>query len=114
MTRKMIIMLAAVTLVFGGVFGYHAFAAKMSKKYAASFKAPPVTVTTIKAELQTWQPQLNAVGSLRAVRGLDVTSELDGMVRSVRFKAGDDVKEGQVLVELNVDSDVAQLQALQA
>jgi len=113
MTKKMIIMLAAVTLVLGGVFGYHAFAAKMNKKYL-SRGLPPVTVTASTAEMLPWQPELNAVGSLRAVRGVDVTSEIDGMVRSVRFRPGEEVSEGQVLVELNADADVAQLHALEA
>ncbi len=113
MTRKMIIMLAAVSVVFGGVFGYHALAAKMNKKYM-SRGFPPVVVTAIKAELAPWQPQLNAVGSLRAFRGVDVTSEIDGMVRAVRFRPGEEVSEGQVLVELNTDADIAHLRALEA
>ncbi len=113
MTKKMIIMLAEVGIVFGSVFGYHAFAAKMNKKYM-SRGFPPAVVTASKAEVAPWQPQLNAVGSLRAFRGVDVTSEIDGMVRTVRFKPGEEVREGQVLVELNTDADVAQLHALQA
>ncbi len=113
MTKKMIIMLAAVAVVFGGVFGYHAFAEKMNKKYL-SRGFPPVVVTAIKAELAPWQPEVTAVGSLRAFRGVDVTSEIDGMVRTVRFRPGEEVGEGQVLVELNTDADIAQLEALEA
>jgi membrane fusion protein (multidrug efflux system) len=54
------------------------------------------------------------VGTLAPVRGVDVTTEIAGLVREVRFKSGDEVKAGQVLFELNADSDVAQLRALQA
>src|SRR5512147_855322 len=103
MKKRMIIMLIVVGLVFGSVFGYHAFAEKMSKKYM-SRGLPPVVVTASKAELAPWQPQLNAVGSLRAVLGVDVTSEIDGMVRTVHFRPGEEVSEGQVLVELNTDA----------
>ncbi len=113
MKKRMIIMLASVAVVFGGVFGYHAFAEKMNKKYL-SRGFPPVVVTAMKAELAPWQPELTAVGSLRAVRGVDVTSEIDGMVRTVRFRPGQEVSEGQVLVELNTDADVAHLRALEA
>jgi membrane fusion protein (multidrug efflux system) len=113
MKKKMFLMLAAVSLVFAGVFGYHVFAARMSAKYM-SRGLPPVVVTSGKAVLAPWQPQLNAVGSLRARLGVDVTSEIDGMVRSVRFRPGQEVSEGQVLVELNTDADVAQLHALEA
>jgi membrane fusion protein (multidrug efflux system) len=68
----------------------------------------------MKAEFQPWQPQVNAVGSLRAVRGVDVSSEISGLVRTIHFKSGEEVEEGQVLVELNADADIAQLHAYQA
>jgi membrane fusion protein (multidrug efflux system) len=68
----------------------------------------------MKAEYQVWQPQLNAVGTLRAVRGVDVTTEVAGLVRSINFKSGDEVKAGQVLAQLNADSDIAQLHSLEA
>jgi membrane fusion protein (multidrug efflux system) len=75
---------------------------------------PPATVSAMKAEYQVWQPQLNAVGTLRAVRGVDVTTEVAGLVRSINFKSGDEVKAGQVLAQLNADSDIAQLHSLEA
>jgi membrane fusion protein (multidrug efflux system) len=75
---------------------------------------PPATVSAMKAEYQVWQPQLNAVGTLRAVRGVDVTTEVAGLVRSINFKSGDEVKTGQVLAQLNADSDIAQLHSLEA
>ncbi len=68
----------------------------------------------MKADYQPWQPALNAVGTLRAVRGVDVTTEVAGLVRSVQFRSGDEVRAGQVLAQLNADSDVAQLHALEA
>ncbi len=113
MGKRMIVMVGIVLLLFGGIFGFKIFKANMMKKYM-SFQAPPSVVTAMKAEYQTWQPQLTAVGSLRAVRGVDVTSEIAGLVRMVRIKPDDEVKEGQVLVELNADADIAQLHALEA
>jgi membrane fusion protein (multidrug efflux system) len=109
----MIIMLVAVGVVLGGVFGFKLFQGRMMKKYMSG-QMPPATVTAIKAGYQAWQPALRAVGSLRAVRGVDVTSEIAGLVRSLHFKSGDQVKEGQVLVELNADADKAQLASLKA
>ena len=114
MGRRMLIMLVVVGLLFGGIFGYHAFKAYMLKKSLAGMQMPPVTVTTIKAELHPWQPQIKAVGSLRAVRGVDVTSEISGLVRTLSFKSGDEVKASQVLVQLNADADIAQLRSLEA
>jgi membrane fusion protein, multidrug efflux system len=86
----------------------------MIKQFFATNKAPPVTVTAMPAASESWQPQINAVGSLRGVRGVDVASEIAGIVRSLHFKSGDEVKAGQVLVQLNADADVAQLNALEA
>jgi membrane fusion protein (multidrug efflux system) len=48
------------------------------------------------------------------VRGVDVTTEIAGQVRDILFKSGQDVRKGDVLVELNADADKAQLQSLQA
>lgn len=114
MTKRMIIMLASLGVLFGGIFGFQAFKAHMIKKYMSANRAPLITVTTMKAEELPWQPQLDSVGSLRAVKGVDVTTEIAGLVRSVRFKSGEDVKSGELLVQLNTDSEVAQLHAFQA
>ncbi len=112
--KRMLVMLAVVGLLFGGIFGYQAFRTQMMKKAMSSAQAPPATVTAMRAAFQSWQPQLKAVGSLRAVRGVDVTSEIAGLVRTIRFSPGDEVTEGQTLVQLNADSDIAQLRSLEA
>ena len=114
MKKRMLIMLAVVALLFGAIFGYKAFQGQMNKRFMASHQMPPVTVSAIKAEVHPWQPQLKAVGSLRAVRGVDVTSEISGLVRTLHFKAGDEVREGHLLVRLNADADLAQLRSLEA
>jgi membrane fusion protein (multidrug efflux system) len=114
MKKRMTIMLIAVGLLLGGVIGFNIFKGVMIAKFMASAPVPPATVSTMKADFQEWQPQLTAVGTLRAVRGVDVTTEVAGLVRSVNFKSGDEVKAGQVLTELNADSDVALLHSLEA
>ncbi|MFC5429815.1 efflux RND transporter periplasmic adaptor subunit [Paraburkholderia denitrificans] len=114
MAKRMIIMLFCVGFLLAALFGFNLFRAHMIKKFMASNTAPPATVTAAVAGYQTWQPQLAAVGSLRAVRGVDVTTEVAGLVREIVFISGQDVKAGQVLVRLNDDSDRAQLASLQA
>src|SRR6266513_1433627 len=114
MKKRMVIMLVIVGLFIGGVVGFNWFKGYMMQKYMANSPVPPATVSTMKADYQQWQPQLAAVGTLRAVRGVDVTTEVAGLVRSVNFQSGDETPSGKVLAELNVDSDVAQLHALQA
>ena len=114
MTKRMIIMLLIAGVIFGGVFGFQLFKAQMIKKYMSGNIAPPATVSTIVAQPAEWQPRLTAVGTLRAVRGVDVTSEVAGQVRSLEFQSGKDVAAGQLLVQLNADTDLAQLHSLQA
>jgi len=48
------------------------------------------------------------------VRGVDISTEVTGLVRTLRFQSGDEAKAGQVLVELNADTEVAQQRALEA
>ncbi len=112
--KRMIIMLIGVGVLLGGIIGFNVFKGYMMAKYMAGAPTPPATVTAMKADYQAWQSALNAVGTLRAVRGVDVTSEVAGIVRSVEFRSGDEVRTGQVLAQLNADSDIAQLHALEA
>jgi membrane fusion protein, multidrug efflux system len=114
MFKRMFIMLVCAGLLFGGIFGYKAFVSHQMEKAMASQQAPAVTVSTTTARILPWQPQLKAVGTVRAMRGVDVTTEIAGLVRTVYFKSGDDVRKGQVLVQLNADADRALLHSLEA
>jgi membrane fusion protein, multidrug efflux system len=114
MTKRMVIMLIAVAIVLGGVFGFQAFKAVMIKKFMSSMAAPPQTVSATKAEYSAWQPKIEAVGSLRAVKGSDLSLEVSGVVDSISFQSGDDVKEGALLLKLRSDDDAAKLVSLQA
>jgi membrane fusion protein, multidrug efflux system len=114
MTKRMVIMLIAVAIVFGGIFGFQAFKAVMIKKFMSSMSAPPQTVSATKAEDSPWQPQVEAVGSLRAVKGADLSLEVSGVVDSISFNSGDDVKQGDLLLKLRADDDTAKLVSLQA
>lgn len=112
--RRMVIMLACVALLFGAVFGFEAFRAHMIRKYMASAPPPPVAVSAIRAAFQVWKPSLTAVGSLRAMHGVDVTSEISGLVQAVHFASGGEAPENKLLVQLNADTETAQLQSLEA
>jgi membrane fusion protein (multidrug efflux system) len=86
----------------------------MMKKFMSSMGNAPQTVSTIKASYQEWLPQLEAVGSLRAINGVEVSPEVSGTVAALNFKQGEEVKKGKLLVELVADNDVARLRSLQA
>lgn len=114
MIKRMLIMLTLVGLLFGGIFGFQVFKGRMIKKFLASRGTPVQTVSTTKAGYQTWQPKFEAVGTLRAVRGVDIAPEVSGIVSHIHFHSGDDVKKGALLVDLNADAERAKLKSLEA
>jgi len=114
MIKRMAIMLVAVIIVFGGIFGFEAFRSIMTKKFFASRGVPVQTISTVVARVQDWQPHLDAVGSLRAVNGADLALEVSGVVSKLDFKSGEDVAAGAELLTLNAEDDVAKLHSLEA
>jgi len=114
MTRRMVIMFIAVAVVLGGIFGFQAFKAVMIRKFISAMASPPQTVSATKAGYSEWQPNIEAVGSLRAVKGADLSLEVSGVVDSISFQSGDDVEQGALLLKLRADDDAAKLESLQA
>ncbi|WP_029005289.1 efflux RND transporter periplasmic adaptor subunit [Azorhizobium doebereinerae] len=114
MKKRMIIMLVAVGLVFGALYGFQAFKATMIKQALASLRDPPQTVATMEASVTPWQTSVKAVGSVRAEEGADLALESSGIVSQLTFKSGDEVKEGQLLLQLRADQETANLEALKA
>jgi membrane fusion protein (multidrug efflux system) len=114
MIKRMVIMLIAVAVVLGGIFGFQLFKAAMIKKFMSAMASPPQTVSATKAGFSAWQPKIEAIGSLRAVNGADLSIEVSGVVGSISFNSGDDVKEGAELLKLRSEDDLAKLQSLQA
>ncbi len=82
----------------------------------AQFSAPmpPASVSAVRVESQRWQPQLDAVGSVRAVQGVMVNNEVPGQVQAIRFESGDRVRARQPLVQLDTTVDEADLEGLEA
>ncbi len=114
MRFRLIVVLLGAGVLLALLVGFNFFKDFMMAKARAQNASPPQTVSTMIAQYSDWQPEVSSVGSMRAFRGVDVTTEIAGLVRTLNFKSGDDAKSGEVLVELNADSDVAQLHALQA
>ena len=114
MTKRMIIMLALVGLLFGGIFGFQAFKGAMIRKFMSAGGVPPQTVSTANARFSAWQGEFGAVGTLRAVRGTDVAPEVAGVITAILFQSGQEIQEGAPLVQLGAESDVARLQSLAA
>ena len=112
--RRLIIVVLAAGLLLAAIVAFNTWKANFVAELRKKNAAPPQTVSAANVHFTDWQPEVSAVGSMRAVRGVDVTTEVTGLVRTLRFNSGDEVKAGQVLVELNADAEIAQQQALEA
>jgi membrane fusion protein (multidrug efflux system) len=114
MIKRFVIMLILVGLVLGGIFGFQVFKAGMIKKFMSAMGNPPQTVSTSKAGYDDWQSTIQAVGSLRAVNGADLSLEIAGTIDTITFQSGDDVEAGALLLKLRSEDDVAKLESLKA
>ena len=114
MIKRMIIMLIVVGLVLGGIFGFISFKGRMIKEYMSSQGVPLQTVSTITANTLEWSPKLEAVGSLQAVQGANMSAEVAGIVEKIYFKQGDNVKVGTPLLQLRAYDEIAKLESLKA
>ena len=112
--RRMIIMLCGVFLLLGLIFAFNQFKTFMIKHFISAAGLPPAAVSTMAITSEPWQLKLSSVGNMRAFRGVDLSTEIGGLVQTVPVKSGIDVKEGDLLIKLNDASDVAQLNSLKA
>ena len=114
MIKRMIIMLIVVGLILGAIFGFISFKGRMIKEYMSSQGVPLQTVSTITANTLEWSPKLEAVGSLQAVQGANMSAEVAGIVEKIYFKQGDNVKVGTPLLQLRAYDEIAKLESLKA
>lgn len=112
--KRMILMLVAVLVIFGGVFGIKAMIGAQTNKFFDNMPQPAVAVSSAIARTETWRDDAEAVGTFVAVNGADVTTESGGVVRSIEFEAGQPVRAGAVLVRLNSANEEATLRSLEA
>lgn len=111
---RMILMLVFTLLIVGGLFAIKAVISGQTNKFFDNMPQPAVAITTYDAVRQEWSDSLEAVGTLVAVNGTDVTTEAGGVVRRIAFEAGQPVKAGTLLVELNSANELATLKSLEA
>jgi membrane fusion protein, multidrug efflux system len=114
MILAFVIMLALVALVVGAVFAWQAVVGSFMKKFMAAAASAPQTVSTVTAARADWQAEIHAIGSLRAVKGADLSAQASGVVGEIAFESGDEVPAGKVLLKLRPNDDYAKLDQLVA
>ena len=85
-------------IIFGGIGAY------LTKRYLEfsklDFSPPAVAVAVERAVIDSWSQNLNAVGTINAVKGIELKSETAGEVSEIYFESGQTVSAGQPLVRL--------------
>jgi membrane fusion protein, multidrug efflux system len=114
MVKPLVIMAIVVAILLGLVFAAQTIFGKIGKKYMAAAAAAPQTVSTIIAATSEWQPYYQSTGTLRAVRGADLSAQASGVVDKLDIESGKEVPAGKVLLRLKPNDDYAKLLQLQA
>ncbi|MRX49948.1 efflux RND transporter periplasmic adaptor subunit [Paracoccus sp. S-4012] len=101
MVKRFVIALVLVVLVVGGLVGFNRFRAQAIEQFFANMPVAPVTVSVSEAKAVTWVPVVEAIGTVRAASGVDLTVETTGIVTEVAFTSNQRVNEGDLLVRLD-------------
>ena len=115
MKLKSFLYAAAILLVVvGSVAGIKAL--QIGQLIAAGGKeGPPVeAVSTTAVIAARWERSVESVGSLRAVQGADLSTESSGVIVKILFENGQEVKEDDLLVELDHETESANLRSAEA
>lgn len=105
---------AVLLVVVGAVAGTKALQIGKLVETGRKKTVPVETVGTAEVEAAQWERFVESVGSLRAVQGADLSTESSGVVAKILFENGQEVKEGQLLVELDHETEDANLRSAQA
>lgn len=112
MIKRFALIIFLSLLLFGGLFGWKFF---QISKLMKNVPIPPAPVVAVaKVQSSEWQSYLSGVGSLVAVAGVDVNSEVAGKIKTIHFESGQSIQSGQLLVELDTSTDEAELKGLEA
>jgi membrane fusion protein (multidrug efflux system) len=114
MKRKIAIAVVVVVVVFGGLAGIKTLQIQTLIAAGKAFVQPPESVSSAIVREERWQESLEAIGSITAVQGVNVTPEVAGTVVQIAFESGAVVNKGDLLVRLDTSSEEAQLRALEA
>ena len=103
MKRFLIItgILLLLVVACGGIVGFNLFREKAIKQFFATMKPPAATVSTVVVKPSNWTPGVEAIGTVNAVRGVDLTVETAGIVKQILFHADQKVGADAVLLQLD-------------
>lgn len=101
MIKRLLIAIVLLILIGGGLVGFNVFRDQAIENFFANMPAQTVTVSTVTAEPQSWTPTIDAIGTIAASRGVELTVEATGIVKEINFSANERTEAGKVLVQLD-------------
>ena len=114
MIKRFLIAIVLLGLIVGGLVGFNMFRDKAIQDFFANMPAQTVTVSTVTVEPASWTPVIDAIGTVSASRGVDLTVETTGIVKELNIATNQRVEEGEVLVRLDDAVQQADLTATRA
>jgi len=115
MTKRFVIVAIIIAVFLGGLAWFQlVFKPQMIEQFVSQMQGAAPTVTTEEARKESWTPQLHAIGTVTAIRGVNLAPEISGIVEDYFFESGDDVEEGKLLVQLDDSVQQAELAANKA
>lgn len=110
MSRRFIITGIIIAALLGGLSWFQfVFKPQMIREFLSKMVPPAATVTAEAAKIEKWGEQLTSIGTLIASQGVDVTTQVAGVVTEIYFESGQDVEQGAKLVQLDVAVELADL-----
>src|SRR6476620_12172729 len=115
MTRRLIITGIVVVSLLAALSAWQ-FAVKplLVKSFLAQMLPPPATVSAEKATPDKWVVQLTSIGTLIASQGVDIASQVAGVVTETPVESSMDVEQGSKLVQLDIAVELADLASAKA
>ena len=109
-----IIIVLFLLMAMTAALGYKKFIQIQTMMAQGSIQPPPISVTVAVAKAADWNKRIKAIGTLFAFQGVDISSEVPGIVTSINFVSGQEVKTGKLLIELDSRSELASLESAKA
>jgi len=114
MTKRIFLTILGLIIIAGIIAGIKVLQIRHMIDVGKKMVPPPVTITTIQAQSQSWESFLSATASIEAVQGVTLAAEQPGKVLTINFTSGDAVKKGALLVHLDTSAEEAQLRAIES
>lgn len=110
---RILVVLILVAAIAAGL-GYKKYLQIGVLVAQGSVVPPPISVTVASAESAEWNKRIKAAGTLVASQGVDLSTEVAGIVKSIHFDSGQEVEKDALLLELDNESELATLGQAQA